>query len=251
MKKTILAIGICLSLNSYSQPKPKPVESVRLANNILYQTISGIETQRGSVTAIVPDVNRNIITGLEVVIDSRSTNNFITADNARITNSHNNILNAKNVIIENSSGCRIDGADHTIKNSPYCSVDNDANWVENAESSSTSGTGNKNYCSGGSIRGNNNRLGTALGGFYNSTITGDVNIIEGSNSHITGSFIKIIGNNVIVIGSGTPGNILLFTTPGVHIVNQISAIAAPIQSVKGRYAAYDQMGRLLYLVKIQ
>ena len=168
---------------------------------------------------IKPDANRNIITGQDVVIDTRSINNFITAGGAKVTSSHNNILNAAHVIIENASGCRADGADHTIKQGAnYCSVDGDANWVE-GYASHTTGFGNINCCEYGIVNGNTNRIGLKgqPNNFTGSSINGTRCEIDGSNSHAIGNFIKIIGNNITVIGNPPAGQI--FSTPGVYIIN--------------------------------
>lgn len=165
------------------------------------------------------DANGNTIIANGVTIVD-SVGNFITADNAVVTKSHNNILNAKNVIIENASGCRADGADHTIKfGANYCSVDGDANWIE-GYGSRTSGFGNINCGEHSSIDGNTNRIG--LKGQPNKcrdcSIRGNnCEIDGGSNNHAIGSFIRINGSGITVIGNNIAG--IIFTTPGVHIIN--------------------------------
>jgi len=189
------------------QPKPYPGDDY-------------IKSMIASQGYIKPDANRNIITGVDVIIDSKSVHNIITADGARVTNSHNNILNAAHVVIENASGCRADGADHTIKyGANYCSVDGDANWVE-GYASNTTGFGNTNCCEYGRIDGNNNRIGVKAQSnkFTNSSINGSGCEIDGSNSHAIGNFIKIVGDNITVIGD--PVGDVVFTIPGVYIINQ-------------------------------
>lgn len=170
------------------------------------------------------DANKNTIIGENVVIDNLSVGNFIVADNARVTKSHNNVLNAKNVVIENAHGCRADGADHTIRgngtSANYSCTDGDANWIE-GYASRTSGFGNVNCGEYGAIDGNNNRLGVK--GQPNKciacSIKGNNNVIEsGSFNNAIGSFIKINGSNITVIGNNTEG--ITFTVPGVYILNQ-------------------------------
>lgn len=177
----------------------------------------------------IRDNNKNVILADGVSIDTRSTGNFITAENAVIVNSHNNAVFAKNAIITNTSGCKTSGADHVIGGTPntgdganYCSVDGDAHVVW-GYSSTTTGFGNINMGEHGVVEGNNNRLGRV--GFPNeftdSTIRGTGNVVEGSNSHAIGSYIKIVGDNITVIGTGDPNNIQTFTIPGTHIINQV------------------------------
>lgn len=169
------------------------------------------------------DANGNTLIGQGITIDTLSVGNFITADNVRVTKSHNNTLNAKNAVIEFASGCTSNGADHTIKgngtSANYCSQNGDANWSE-GYSSQTNGFGNINCGEYGTINGNNNRIGTK--GDPNKckecSITGNnCEIDGGSNNHAIGSFIKIIGSGITVIGNATGKP--PFTTPGVHIIN--------------------------------
>lgn len=176
---------------------------------------------------IKKDANGNTIIGKDVTITD-SVGNFITADNARVTKSHNNILNAKNVVIINASGCRVDGADHTNNFPPntingtsanYSCIDGDANWVE-GYASKTTGFGNVNCGENGIIDGNTNRIGIKgqPNKCRNCSIRGNnCEIDGGSENHAIGSFIKINGSGITVIGNaiGKPA----FTTPGVHIIN--------------------------------
>ena len=170
------------------------------------------------------DINSNTIIGANVTIDTLSVGNFITADNAVVTKSHNNILNAKNVQISFASGCTANGADHTIKgngtSANYSTVDGDANWVE-GYSSRTSGFGNVNCGEYGIVDGLNNKLGVK--GQPNKcsscSIHGNNNEVDGGDrNHAIGSYIKINGSDITVIGDNSMGT--MFTIPGVYILNQ-------------------------------
>jgi len=179
---------------------------------------------------IKKDANGNVIIGNNVTIDTRSMENFITADNANVENSHNNTLLAKNIIIKNASGCTATGADHNIvgdttgESASYCDIGGDANWSE-GYAAFTRGEGNTNCCENGDITGTNNRIGIKMqdGGtpnhFSNSSIRGNNNVIEGSHSHITGDWIIIKGDNITVNGSGLPGQPQTFTIAGTYNLN--------------------------------
>lgn len=177
------------------------------------------------------DANGNTLIGKDIQIDGESVGNFVVADNAIITDSHNNILNAKNVIIDKASGCTANGADHTIKgngtSANYCCVEGDAHWSE-GYTAHTSGYGNVNCGNYGKISGNNNRIGIkgqpnkleacSIDG-NNCEIDGvEANGGRGKNNHAIGSFIRIKGTNITVIGDNSDGRV--FTIPGVYILNQ-------------------------------
>lgn len=165
------------------------------------------------------DINNNVVIGDNVTLDELSVGNYIVAENAQVIKSHNNILNAKNVIIQNSNGCRIDGADHTVKGANYASCDGDAHTIE-GYGSSTKGTFNKNSVENGIAEGANLILGRPgfPNQFSNSSLRGQNCILEGSNSHGIGSFLKIMGNNIIAVGSGSVPGYTLITEPGFHVI---------------------------------
>jgi len=172
-----------------------------------------------SLIPIKRDINNNVIIGSGVSIDGVSVGNYVVADNAQIIKSHNNILNAKNVVIQNSSGCRIDGADHTVIGANYASCDGDAHTIE-GYGSSTTGSFNKNSVENGIAEGANLVLGKTgfPNQFSNSSLRGQNCILEGSNSHGVGSFLKIMGNNIIAVGNGSVPGYTLITEPGFHVI---------------------------------
>jgi len=237
MKKISITILLFISLIATAQPN-KGIDSATMRDGkTLLNWSKGVPTAKGLVVfppftgnGLVPDANRNWILGLNDSISGNSVGNFITANDAIIVNSSNNILHAENVIIRNSSGVTATGADHIIgdtsQNPPgdganYSSVEGDAN-KDCGYGSKTSGVGNKNFVTYGVCDGANNTLGREgyCNLFRNSSISGHHNTLEGNDSHIYGSWIRVFGNNITVIGDAVPGVPQTFTISGVYIINQ-------------------------------
>lgn len=201
-----------------AQPKPYPGDDY--IKQLIAAATAGI---------LKPDANGNFLLGRNPTIDSKSTDNFVTAVNAQITNSHENKLFARNVIIKNTSGATINGADHIIgrlqdasglekrDESNYCNVEGDAHTVI-AYGSTTKGVGNKNYCYAGVVEGMNCVLGDPNfpNKYSRSSARGQNLEVVGNDSHGTGANFKIKGDNITVIGIGIGQT---FTEPGVYILN--------------------------------
>jgi hypothetical protein len=208
-----------------AQPKPYPGD----------EYIKQLVAQMGFFKL---DENRNLVIGLNLNTDGRSVSNIILKDNITLHRSHDNLVNAKNAVLYHTNAATINGADHTIGwrdlNDPdkrpngngadHCTVSGDA-CVVAGYSSITMGYGLKNAIAYGVCIGKDLILGRMDSArilipneFQNSSAIGTKITVIGNNSHGKGSNFTILGDNVIVIGTGI-GQII--TEPGVHILNQV------------------------------
>ncbi len=254
MKKLLTIIILLASTICSAQPKSY-VDSVTVFNGTLLEWKKGNPTVRGTIPASHPpavdslsiDVNYfndellewksatskiigsiakgdefgNIFLGYNPIIIN-STENLIQGRNVVLNNAHGNLVHANNAELYGVQGCSVFGADHKIfAGADYCNVSGDAHTEIRGYASNTSGFGNINNVEYGEASGLENRLGrTGIANEFNSSsVAGYKNIVEGSYSHATGKFLKLIGNNIIAIGNGiSASQPMVITQAGFYII---------------------------------
>jgi len=230
MKKTIIILLIALNIIVQAQnPNKNKVDSTKLLANQLFDYYGGIAISRGSVqfpinppgSGVILDSNRNLLMGLNPTICATCVGNYIFSDNVQIDNGNNNFVTGKNVVIFGANGVTANVTDGIFNpGSDYADAGGDANTI-GGYASHTTGFGNINNVTQGTAEGNSNRLGRIgiSNEFQDSWVRGARNIVEGNWSGTDGRFIKIVGNNIEVHGSGVlnTGQQLFVTEPGYSI----------------------------------
>lgn len=214
MKKIFFLSAAMVAFSAIAQKqKTSPVDSVRIMfDGTVVEYHGSIPNIIGKVPTkyeyVHSDDLGNVYAGKNGTVVN-GLNNYLGGDNIIVRNGSGNFVQANHGIIDSCHNVSMTGADHHVRKlghpdgANYADISGDANDV-GGYASTTSGGGNINNVEYGVVNGYGNRNGKpgTANEFHSSSISGTYCISEGNFNDVRGQYLRAIGNNISIIGSG-------------------------------------------------